>query len=245
MVATYPLGTVALGGQVVEVQLRAALAPGVDETTELPASVAEVCLGNTAYVEVWVTNLGPDPPGIAGGTIDISFPTDLIDATEIDHGTVFDLLVTGEIDGAAGIVDDLGGVTLQGGMAAAPIWALLARVAFTAVDAGKPGFSLSAGALQFALAGGQGPLDFTTDVTLGPPQFVQVAVVQQTGDTDCDADVDLDDVDRFLMCVTGPVPPGGPVPLPAACLAVDLDRDGDVDLSDFAILQRSFGIAPD
>ncbi len=57
------------------------------------------------------------------------------------------------------------------------------------------------------------------------------------GDYDVDGDVDLDDSDRFLPCLTGPDngPPG------AGCDLFDFDIDNDTDVPDFAVLQESFG----
>ncbi len=55
-------------------------------------------------------------------------------------------------------------------------------------------------------------------------------------DLDFDRDVDTDDLDRFLACVTGP---GIPWTDPC-CQNADLDGDRDVDQSDFGLLQRCF-----
>jgi hypothetical protein len=56
------------------------------------------------------------------------------------------------------------------------------------------------------------------------------------GDFDHDCDIDAEDAVVFQGCLTGA---GGP---PSAdCGAEDLDGDGDVDMSDFGILQRSYG----
>jgi hypothetical protein len=52
-------------------------------------------------------------------------------------------------------------------------------------------------------------------------------------DFDNDGDVDLDDVDHFEGCSTGPTQPQTD-PL---CLDADIDLDGDVDQADFGLLQ--------
>lgn len=54
------------------------------------------------------------------------------------------------------------------------------------------------------------------------------------GDFDRDADVDFQDFQLFMACVTGPYV--GPVA--ANCIAMDFDHDGDVDQLDFAVFQR-------
>ncbi|MCH7527481.1 MAG: hypothetical protein IID39_08595 [Planctomycetes bacterium] len=57
----------------------------------------------------------------------------------------------------------------------------------------------------------------------------------EPGDFDGDGDVDLDDFERFLTCVTGP--DGGVLP---DCDPGDFDTDNDVDFTDFAAFQRAF-----
>lgn len=68
-------------------------------------------------------------------------------------------------------------------------------------------------------------------------------------DFDCDGDVDLDDLDLFLKCASGPSVPYDAESLPADCrlkpdgfgiIAADLDQDQDVDQVDFAIFQRCY-----
>ena len=74
------------------------------------------------------------------------------------------------------------------------------------------------------------------------------------GDGDSDGDVDVDDAPRFAECFIGPEcegltggcdPPAWTRPCPGldvqACLMMDLDYDGDVDLRDFAVWQVIFG----
>jgi len=60
----------------------------------------------------------------------------------------------------------------------------------------------------------------------------QFAVALIEGDTDGDANVDLDDYFRMVTCMIGPA--GG---VPASCACSDLDGDGDIDLRDFATFQ--------
>lgn len=72
---------------------------------------------------------------------------------------------------------------------------------------------------------------------------VSTYVIYDRGDTDCDADVDLDDFVRLPECVGGP----GEAPAPVApvtsqnCLNwFDFDQDEDVDLADYAAFQAAF-----
>jgi serine-aspartate repeat-containing protein C/D/E len=54
-------------------------------------------------------------------------------------------------------------------------------------------------------------------------------------DCDSDGDTDLDDLEKFVGCLTGP---GGGLLFECEC--VDLDGDVDVDLTDFAVFQTAF-----
>jgi len=54
---------------------------------------------------------------------------------------------------------------------------------------------------------------------------------------DGDCDIDLDDIEVFEACVSGPTVEHNGAP---ACLIADFDDDGDVDLTDFGIFQRCF-----
>ncbi len=56
------------------------------------------------------------------------------------------------------------------------------------------------------------------------------------GDFDGDGDVDIADALEFAACGSGPA-----VPFTQGCRAEDLDHDGDVDQSDFGMLQRAYG----
>ena len=56
-----------------------------------------------------------------------------------------------------------------------------------------------------------------------------------TGDLNWDDVVGFDDVLLFSACLTGPE-----VPCDPECTYADLDRDGDADVADFAVLERVF-----
>jgi len=54
------------------------------------------------------------------------------------------------------------------------------------------------------------------------------------GDTNADGNTDLFDLGVMQTCF-------GPGPLTGPCLALDLDRDDDIDLTDFAAFNDLFG----
>lgn len=202
-----------------------------DETLELPGSVAFVCVGTQVFLEVWVLSVDPESRGIAGGTVNVASPAFTAERPDIDHGLVFNELPTGTADVGSGTITDLGGNTLILGVGASPMWALLARVSFSATTPGDAIFSLSPGALRFALSGGQPPLDFATDVLLGPAQVVGMGVADTFGDFDCDSGVDLNDFSVLQSCLAGPG---------ATSSSCEADSDGDTDLRDFAAFQIAY-----
>ncbi len=55
-------------------------------------------------------------------------------------------------------------------------------------------------------------------------------------DYDGDCDIDIDDVEVFHACASGPGLVAG-----SDCVDKDLDGDGDIDQSDFGVLQRCYG----
>jgi hypothetical protein len=62
-------------------------------------------------------------------------------------------------------------------------------------------------------------------------------------DLDGDCDIDIEDVQAFVLCASGPE-----VAAVGQCLDSDVDDDGDVDQDDFGSLQRCMtgpGLAPD
>jgi len=65
-------------------------------------------------------------------------------------------------------------------------------------------------------------------VDMGAYEFI-------AGDYDRDGDVDKDDLNAFLGCVSGPA-----IPYAGNCAAADFDRDWDVDQADFGAFQKSF-----
>ena len=58
----------------------------------------------------------------------------------------------------------------------------------------------------------------------------------RTGDSEFDEDVDLIDYGALADCMSGP----GRVDRLCDCRFLDIDRDGDVDLGDFALFQKGF-----
>jgi hypothetical protein len=79
----------------------------------------------------------------------------------------------------------------------------------------------------------QAALQQSTQIPASDYPHAVVAVGHRPADLDGDGDVDVDDLNAFGGCMTGPGVGAGP-----GCEPADRDRDGDVDLADFAGLQE-------
>ncbi|MBP7937361.1 MAG: chitobiase/beta-hexosaminidase C-terminal domain-containing protein [Phycisphaerae bacterium] len=61
------------------------------------------------------------------------------------------------------------------------------------------------------------------------------AIEYTHGDFDGDGDIDIDDMQTFATCASGPS-----IPYAGQCAEADFDKDGDVDQDDFGAIQRCF-----
>jgi hypothetical protein len=80
----------------------------------------------------------------------------------------------------------------------------------------------------------QGAIEITSNDAAGDPEMIPVDVVCPVpGDFDIDGDVDQDDVDAIMACLTGAA-----IPVVPDCEAMDLDGDNDSDIDDYGMVQR-------
>ena len=141
-------------------------------TTLLPASIGSIAQGQTYYVEVWVSDVGDISTGITSAYVDLHFPAAAASVTNVSHGNLFTLFPAGSI--GVGVIDELGGSQLSGGVGVAPQWARVAVIRMRA-DAVPPSvsFSLSPSSTKVA-AYGRGVIDWG-DISLGaasvPPKI--------------------------------------------------------------------------
>jgi len=122
-------------------------------------------INQTFVAELWAKNVGDPLVGITGGTVDVQYTTSLADATTVTvDGSNFPLYQSGTIVEASGLVDDVGGGTLQGNVGVSQ-WVRLATINMSAKAVGTIAFQLQPGALNFALYD-QGNVAWS-DVSLG------------------------------------------------------------------------------
>ena len=147
------------GGSAAELpQVRASLAivaaaSETDHADGVPDSIEGIELDAPFFVEIWVQDSSGTSSGVVGGHVDIRYTTEFIDSTGVMDHAVFDLLVSGTTDDAAGHVDDFGGATLSAAQGVAPEWARFGYLEFLAVEPGVVSFDLEPGEFEFSLLG--------------------------------------------------------------------------------------------
>lgn len=229
----------------IDVELRLVTSPAAaDHLTDTDfadhASVTSVPLNRPYYAEMWLRDAGTDG-GLAGGTLDLTYTTALADATGIDRGSIFNVLNSGTIDDAQGLVDNLGGGTFMGGVGTQQ-WVRLGTVTLVPTAAGAATFALGhdmspgAGNPSFAKVGA-GSTDWSLIQFHGTPVTVwQVAShpwqnPDNAADVNADGDVTPVDVLTVINHINS-VGSGRPSLLPdgtsGALLYLDVTGDDEV-----------------
>ncbi|MFQ5495007.1 MAG: hypothetical protein ACE5EX_06460 [Phycisphaerae bacterium] len=128
---------------------------GIDTAIAPPDSDPTVVGDRDFVVELWATDSGAVNTGLIGVFVDLSFPSDKVEALSIDHRPPFTLLAGGTIDNMAGIVTGLGGndETLTG-QGIEPNWSRVAVVQLHALcNLTMADFMLSANAAEVSAFG--------------------------------------------------------------------------------------------
>ena len=221
-------------GDDIDIALRlvALSAPSETDTlTTLPDSLLSVGLGDTYFVEFWVSDVGDINTGLTSVYVDLTLPATAGTLEGIDHGEIFTVFTSGDA-GEDGIIDGLGGSTLPGGVGIEPEWVRVVTIEVSA-DGSAPSATYSLAPSEMGVAGfGRGAIPWAS-IALDSVVLAQGSGVY--GDVDGDGDVDLEDFATWSTCMThpnaGPHSPG--------CDALDFDADQDVDLFDFGWFQQA------
>ena len=124
-------------------------------------------------MELWVQDL-TSGVGVTGGQGDLTYTTALADVLAVVNED-FDVFGTGATDNMSGLIDDLDGGTLLGGLGITPDVARLAYVEVMATDIGDVSYSLAPGSLPFALFGMDNVrferVDLSTMLTVQAPTY--------------------------------------------------------------------------
>ncbi|MBR5160516.1 MAG: hypothetical protein IKW80_02725, partial [Thermoguttaceae bacterium] len=113
-----------------------------DVSTDVPASLTEINLGDSFFVEIWVRNFngyqGSTLCGLLGGYLNMSYPSDLLTVGDVTYGSVFTLFNNFQDASVPGVIDLIGGGVSQGVKDKGDDeWVRLATVSFTASEEGN------------------------------------------------------------------------------------------------------------
>ena len=216
---------VAARAQDLQFTLVAVAAPsGTGTVLELPASLRNLPLGGTFFLELWVSDIGTTNSGVSSAYVDLAWPPANTTAVSIDHGSIYDTLPSGTI--APGMVDELGGSALSAsGVGIQPEWARAAIIELTADNTGDAEFTL-APSTTGAAALNRG---------LVPLAAIGLAGVTVTfrllGDVNCDGAFNGADIDPFFLALGDPA--GYATAFPDCDLVLaDMNCDGAVNGAD-------------
>lgn len=160
----------------VRVELRLAEAPAfqdalsASEFQALPA-VRNIATNTPCVAEIWLQETAGEPAGITGGSIDLRYTAARLQASALQHGSIFTNLPAGTIKQSSGLVDDLGGATFLRGQGTNG-WVRLGYVQFKATQIGPATLELAPGIAQFSRFG-RGNVEWA-DVILPAAMSVEI-----------------------------------------------------------------------
>ncbi|MCG8403716.1 MAG: M6 family metalloprotease domain-containing protein [Phycisphaerales bacterium] len=188
-------------------------------TTNLPTSMTDVPLGSTYYAEIWASDTGDINSGLTSAYLNLAYPSAAVDVLGLTNNLVWTVLQSGHE--GEGVIEELGGSDLPGGLGMEPEWILVGIVELKA-DTSAPAatFELLPSATGIAaLARGSIPW---SNVGLDTATLVQGI----PGDIDSDGDVDPIDMETFVSVLIGMET------APARRTACDFNGDGSADGQD-------------
>jgi hypothetical protein len=212
------------------------------EVGTLPLSASWVHEWQSFWVEIWVSTPDTTTVSLTQATVNLQYHTDYLTAQEIQYGPAFTEDRTGTIDDTAGRYHQIGGRTLQTGLAQDD-YVLLARVRFVSsgddqVPVDKAGRNIGPYAMQIALSGGQSVLvgGGVVEPQLGQSPDTELwAVVYDIDDNNL---IDFGDFSFFAAAFGRTA--GDSVSEPPYAWWADFDKSGKVDFGDLAFFAPNF-----
>jgi hypothetical protein len=211
------------------------------EVATLPGSAGWVHEWQSFWVEIWVSTPQPTTVGITEATVDLHYFTDYLTAQEIQHGPAFTKDLTGEVQDNLGRVHEIGGRTLESGLAQDG-YVLLARVRFAStgddqVPVDEVRHEIGPYAMQMALANGHGRLaeGATALSVLGESPSTELWAVMY--DIDDNHVMDFGELSFFAAAFGRTV---GSTTEPPYVWWADFDKSGRVDFGDLAFFAPNF-----
>jgi len=116
-----------------KVRVIAVAVPTPDTTLVPPDSLTSVNLNQSFFGEVWVRSTEAGAPGLTGLFVDLTFDPDVasVQGSTIEIASDFELLQDGTTGVVDGLVNDLGGATLETDRAVGGSWVRVGRVQLT------------------------------------------------------------------------------------------------------------------
>ncbi|MCU0961983.1 MAG: dockerin type I domain-containing protein, partial [Pirellulaceae bacterium] len=158
-----------------EVRLIPVAVPTAEDATELPSPLDSVLPGQVFFLELWALSIVEPSAGVAGGMVDIEYPSGIVTAGPPAFPSWLEL-ISGSVAASAGLIDDWGGVILARDAGVDPDWVRLGHIPFTVIGQGNLSFDLLPGEFPFALMG-MGNVAWT-DVVMFDAQLAVIPVNQ-------------------------------------------------------------------
>ncbi len=209
--------------------------------TELPTNAAWVHEWQSFWAEIFVSTASP-VLSISEAVVDLQYSSEYLTVGEIEHGPAFTEQPGAVIDPNSDLIRSIGGATLATDLAQEG-HVLLARVRFTANDAGVPVDAMKRGigpyGVQMALADGQSHLAGGLGVltALDEPAGTELWAVMY--DIDDNNQIDFGDFSFFAAAFGKTV--AAFTGEPPYVWWADFDKSGRVDFGDLAFFAPNFG----
>ncbi len=203
-----------------------------DSSSILPESTEVVSLGEEFYLEMWASDVGSINTGLTSAYVDVIYPPGLTAVVSAKSSNTFNVFPSGTVK--PGLIDELGGSNLPGGIGIEPGWV---RVAIVELRAENPSpnatFSLSASRTGVACLGRGSILWQSIDLNGLTISSGSSSVPFRRGDANADGTPDLSDAVFILNFLFT----GGRTP--SCQKAADTNDSANIDLSDAVYLLSS------
>jgi len=166
--------------------------------TSLPTSISEIALGDTYVVEIWVSDIGDIDSGFTSAYLDMTFPDIATTTQGVFSSTGLWSVFQSGADNGLGVIENLGGSVLPGGVGMEPEWVRVGYVQLLA-DTSAPTATFTLSQSSAGLAALARGLITWSDISLDSRTLAQGIL----GDIDSDGDKDGEDIDLFISVLLG------------------------------------------
>ncbi len=170
------------GGPDVAVSLIALTNPSANDLVNtLPDSIGHVNIGDTYFVELWVSDVGDINTGVTSAYLDLLYPSSSSTVIQLVHSDLYNLFASGTVMGD--LLDELGGSSLPGNIGIEPQWARVAVIEVLATSENQSAEFLTAPSDAGVACYGRGLIPWS-NITLGSVSVQQGGVGVDCGSVD-------------------------------------------------------------